>query len=73
MTTTFSEMQKTDTSTGSRVFGIFEVKWVHVAKPAKRAKKESLAAINKRLFADPKGLLAWAEANSQKLTGQARI
>ena len=36
-------------------------------------KKESLKSINKRLFANPKKLLKWAEANSRKLTGQSRI
>ena len=71
MTTTFLETPNATTSTGGRSVGNFAIRWVRVKKPTK--KNETLAAINKRLFADPKKLLAWGEENTRRLTGHSRI
>ena len=58
------------TSIGGQSVGNFAVRWVSNKKPTK---KKTLAALNKELFSNPSALLAWAEENTQRLTGQRRI
>ena len=71
MTATFLDIPNVTTSTGGRSVGNFSVRWVRVKKPTKKA--DTLAAINQRLFSDPKMLLETAEANARKITGQPRL
>ena len=69
MITTHGPMTAVKTSIGGHSVGGFAVKWIRV----KKTKKETLAALNKKLFADPQGLLAWGEENTRRLTGRPRI
>ena len=70
MSVTYIPIGSPNTSVGGHSVGTFSLRWVHVKKPARR---ETLAALNKLLFANPKELLAWGEENTRHLTGQPRI
>ena len=70
MTMTNHETPGVVTAVGGRSASGFAVRWVHVNKPTK---KETLAEVNRRLFANPALLLQLAEANTRRLTGQPRL
>ena len=70
ITNAVSQDQVVQTSIGGHSVSGFAVTWVRVSKPAK---KETLTALNQKLFANPKALLAWGEENTRRLTGQPRI
>ncbi|HEY4329823.1 MAG TPA: hypothetical protein VGN88_08805 [Phycisphaerae bacterium] len=56
-----------------KTFAAMQLERAASGRVKKKPKRDSLAALNKKLFSDPKSLLAWGEENTRRLTGKPRI